>query len=55
MVCASDRLPAVLAGVRQAHSYEEPAIDVYPLQKRLSFRVIKSNGRSGVGHINEYR
>lgn len=31
MVCPADRLPAVLSAVRGAHSYEEPAIDVYPL------------------------
>src|SRR5205807_1206274 len=28
MVCPADRLGPVLAAVRQAHSYEEPAIDV---------------------------
>src|SRR5262249_1316873 len=31
VICQSQRLPAVLAAVRAAHSYEEPAIDVYPL------------------------
>jgi dinuclear metal center YbgI/SA1388 family protein len=31
MVCPADRLADVLASVRSAHSYEEPAIDVYPL------------------------
>jgi dinuclear metal center YbgI/SA1388 family protein len=30
-VCPADRLAAVLAGIRTHHSYEEPAIDVYPL------------------------
>lgn len=30
-VCPGDRLAAVLAAVRSAHTYEEPAIDVYPL------------------------
>ena len=30
-VCPSDGLSTVLAAVRKAHSYEEPAIDVYPL------------------------
>ncbi|RUL84981.1 Nif3-like dinuclear metal center hexameric protein [Tautonia sociabilis] len=29
-VCPRERLPGVLAAVRRAHSYEEPAIDVYP-------------------------
>jgi dinuclear metal center YbgI/SA1388 family protein len=31
VVCPADRLPDVLAAVRSAHSYEEPAIDVFPL------------------------
>jgi dinuclear metal center YbgI/SA1388 family protein len=31
VVCKSSRLIPVLGAVRQAHSYEEPAIDVYPL------------------------
>ncbi|CAL79214.1 Hypothetical protein BRADO5540 [Bradyrhizobium sp. ORS 278] len=30
-VCAEDRLKPVLAAIRAAHPYEEPAIDVYPL------------------------
>ena len=30
-VCPADRLAAVLAATRAHHSYEEPAIDVYPL------------------------
>jgi dinuclear metal center YbgI/SA1388 family protein len=30
-VCPVDRLAGVLAAVRAQHSYEEPAIDVYPL------------------------
>ncbi|MBI5261546.1 MAG: hypothetical protein HY852_06985 [Bradyrhizobium sp.] len=31
-VCTEDRLKAVLKAIRQAHPYEEPAIDVYPIQ-----------------------
>jgi dinuclear metal center YbgI/SA1388 family protein len=31
LVCPAGRLSAVLSAVRSAHSYEEPAIDVYPL------------------------
>ena len=30
-ICLSERLGEVLAAVRAAHPYEEPAIDVYPL------------------------
>lgn len=33
MVCDSNRLVPLLDAVRAAHSYEEPAIDVYPLQR----------------------
>lgn len=32
VVCPEDRLARVLSAVRGAHSYEEPAIDVFPLQ-----------------------
>jgi dinuclear metal center YbgI/SA1388 family protein len=31
VVCPADRLDAVLRSMRGAHSYEEPAFDVYPL------------------------
>ncbi len=31
MVCPQARLDAVLTALRQSHSYEEPAFDVYPL------------------------
>lgn len=30
-ICASEKLEGILAAVRAAHPYEEPAIDVYPL------------------------
>lgn len=32
VVCPADRLAAVVAAVRSAHSYEAPAVDVVPLQ-----------------------
>ncbi|MDG3002722.1 Nif3-like dinuclear metal center hexameric protein [Paludisphaera mucosa] len=32
MVCPAARLASVLAAIRARHSYEEPAIDVYPLE-----------------------
>jgi dinuclear metal center YbgI/SA1388 family protein len=39
VVCPAERLPAVLTAIRARHSYEEPAIDVYPLQEsRLESR-----------------
>lgn len=31
-VCSEGSVPAVVAAVRRAHSYEEPAFDVYPLR-----------------------
>jgi len=31
MVAAAEELPAVLAAVRRAHPYDEPAVDCYPL------------------------
>lgn len=31
VACPGDRLAATLAAIREAHSYEEPAIDFYPL------------------------
>jgi dinuclear metal center YbgI/SA1388 family protein len=31
IVCAADVLSAVVAAMRKAHSYEEPAFDIYPL------------------------
>jgi putative NIF3 family GTP cyclohydrolase 1 type 2 len=34
MVCPETRLEPVLTALRQSHSYEEPAFDVYPLQPR---------------------
>lgn len=48
-VCTFDKLSAALAAIKQAHSYETPAIDVYPL---LSHHLIKSAGE-GSGRIGE--
>ncbi|CCD88398.1 conserved protein of unknown function [Bradyrhizobium sp. ORS 285] len=31
-VCAEERLKPVLKAIRAAHPYEEPAIDVYPIE-----------------------
>jgi hypothetical protein len=42
VICPADRLAPVLAAIRARHSYEEPAIDVYPL--------IDSSAGSGLGH-----
>jgi dinuclear metal center YbgI/SA1388 family protein len=32
MICPAERADAVVAAMRRAHSYEEPAFDVYPLR-----------------------
>jgi dinuclear metal center YbgI/SA1388 family protein len=53
VVCPAERLAAVLAGVRARHSYEEPAIDIYPLHD-----VAPESGRADaagagrVGHLD---
>jgi dinuclear metal center YbgI/SA1388 family protein len=44
MICPGDRLAPVLAAIRARHSYEEPAIDVYPLH---SPRTNSGSGRIG--------
>lgn len=31
-VCSADKLPAVIKAIKDAHPYEEPAIDVYVLE-----------------------
>ncbi len=46
VLCPASRLAAVLAEIRAHHSYEEPAIDVYPLHDPVS--------RSGAGRIGNY-
>lgn len=33
-VCAGEKLDAVLAAIKAAHPYEEPATDVYPTEVR---------------------
>ncbi len=42
-VCPRHRVAAVLEAIRAAHSYEEPAVDVYPLEP--------SRRRRGIGRI----
>ena len=43
VVCPGDRIAAALAAIRRAHSYEEPAIDVYPLHA--------ATARGGAGRV----
>jgi dinuclear metal center YbgI/SA1388 family protein len=48
IVCPAGRLAAVLAAIRAHHSYEEPAIDVYPLQA-----VARNEGAGRLGQLPE--
>jgi len=50
IVCPGARLAAVLQAIRAQHSYEEPAIDVYPLHNPVS-----SSGSGRIGHYGEAR
>jgi len=47
MVCPKAKLEPVLAALRQAHPYEEPAFDVYPLEP------VASDPNAGQGRIVE--
>ncbi len=49
-VCPGDRLAAVLAAIRAAHSYEEPAIDVHPVEPPPS-----DVGAGRIGRLEEAR
>jgi dinuclear metal center YbgI/SA1388 family protein len=46
VVCPQDAVGAVVAAMRKAHSYEEPAYDVYPLKPAVS-----SRGEGRVGEL----
>jgi dinuclear metal center YbgI/SA1388 family protein len=50
-VCPGDRLPAVLAAIRSAHSYEEPAVDVFPLHPTATAAI----GAGRIGKLAEPR
>ncbi len=53
--CSADRLGPVLAALRLAHSYEEPAIDVYPLATGSGSRTAAGPGSGRVGRLAEPR
>jgi dinuclear metal center YbgI/SA1388 family protein len=44
MICPAERVDSVVAAMRRAHSYEEPAFDVYPLRP---VPTTKGEGRMG--------
>jgi dinuclear metal center YbgI/SA1388 family protein len=46
LLCPADRLASVLDAIRSEHSYEEPAIDVYPLHP-VPTRHVEGAGRLG--------
>ncbi|APW59390.1 Nif3-like dinuclear metal center hexameric protein [Paludisphaera borealis] len=50
MICLEDRLSAVLAAIRAAHSYEEPAVDVFPLNSTTT-----TIGAGRIGRLAEPR
>jgi dinuclear metal center YbgI/SA1388 family protein len=50
IICPGARLAAVLEAIRAHHSYEEPAIDVYPLHNPVS-----SCGSGRIGNYGEAR
>ncbi len=54
VVCPTDKLAGVLAAIRAGHSYEEPAIDVYPLYERTS-EDAPSLGAGRIGRLQESR
>jgi dinuclear metal center YbgI/SA1388 family protein len=51
-VCPAPRLGAVLASIRAHHSYEEPAIDVYPLHE-TNVDDSRATGSGRIGRLRE--
>ena len=52
VICPAANLPAVLASIRARHSYEEPAIDVYPLHEIQPDR--GNTAVAGAGRIGRF-
>ena len=56
LVCPADRLSAVLSAIRARHSYEEPAIDVYPLHDVPTGSVLSAPAGAGrLGRLDSPR
>jgi dinuclear metal center YbgI/SA1388 family protein len=54
VILPADKLDAVVAAVRQSHSYEEPAFEFYPLAyPKAVRRDAESSERSGEGRVGE--
>ena len=54
IVCPAPTLAAVLAAIRRSHSYEEPAIDVYPLSEGRT-ETSPSTGAGRIGRLVQPR
>jgi dinuclear metal center YbgI/SA1388 family protein len=50
ILCPAEKLPGVLGSIRAAHSYEEPAIDVYPLHDNAGTSAL-AEGTGRVGRL----
>ncbi len=56
LICPAENIDAVMASIRARHSYEEPAIDVYPLhQIRPDHETAGSAGAGRIGRFVEPR
>ena len=53
VVCPAERLTTVLAAIRARHSYEEPAIDVYPLSGGSGDGAGAGEGAGRLGRLPE--
>jgi dinuclear metal center YbgI/SA1388 family protein len=55
VICSAEQIDVVIAAMRKAHSYEEPAYDVYPLRPALAGvgegRVGKLSGPTSLGEL----
>ena len=50
-VCPLPKLAGVLAAIRASHSYEEPAIDVYPLARAGTRRPVRLRASGRIGRL----
>jgi dinuclear metal center YbgI/SA1388 family protein len=54
VVCTGKVLGAVVAGLRKAHSYEEPAFDIYPLNRDPSRTLVENKrGQGRIGRLDK--
>jgi dinuclear metal center YbgI/SA1388 family protein len=55
VVCPAGRLADVLSAIRARHSYEEPAIDVYPLHTIVTSSTVTPPGAGRIGRLVDGR